>query len=295
MINRVTHTTIQRSTLANLQVNLSRMADLQAQMSSGKKINVASDDPAGASDSMRLRNEQRTAVQYARNADNGNSWLTMVDAALQNSTTALRRARDLTVQGTNGAMGATSREALAVEIEGIRDTLIEQANTTYMGRSVFAGTSNAGFAFDEATYQFTGTAGSAVERRIASQTAVRVDSDGGAVFGDGPNSVFALLDKVAADLRDPTADPSANLNAIDERMNAFVTELSGVGARQKQVLTAQQKIQEQVQMAKSQLSAVEDIDIAEVILELQMQEVAYQGALGAAAKVLQPSLMDFLR
>jgi len=46
---------------------------------------------------------------------------------------------------------------------------------------------------------------------------------------------------------------------------------------------------------KSQLSGVEDIDLAKIIMELQMQEVAYQGALGAASKVIQPSLQDFLR
>ena len=46
---------------------------------------------------------------------------------------------------------------------------------------------------------------------------------------------------------------------------------------------------------KTQLSGIEDIDLAEVILELQMQEVAYKGALGAAGKVLQPTLLDFLR
>ena len=158
MIPRVTQQTVQRQTLANLQGNLTAMAALQGQMSSGKRINAPSDDPAGASDMLRLRSEQRTIAQHTRNAADGGSWLTTVDTALQSSLGQLRRARDLTVQGGNGALGPTSREALATEIEGLRSSLLDQANASYLGRTVFAGTSNAGVAFDETTYMFTGSA-----------------------------------------------------------------------------------------------------------------------------------------
>lgn len=298
MIGRVTHQTIQRSTLGNLQLNLDAMADLQAKMSGGKRITLPSDDPAGTSDALRLRAEKRAAEQYARNADDGNAWLTTVDTALQGSVAHLRRARDLTVQGTNGAMGTAAREALAVEIEGLRDALVEQSNASYLGRSVFAGTSDAGQAFSGSAgtppYTFSGASGATVDRRISAQTTVRVDADGAAVFGEGAASVFALLDQVAATLRSGT-DPQSHLDAIDTRMGKMLEQLSDVGARQNRVMTAQVELKSTQQGLRTQLSSVEDLDLAEVILELQMQEVSYQGALGAASKVLQPSLMDFLR
>lgn len=293
MIPRVTHLTVQRQTLSNLQGNLTSMADLQAKLSSGKKITVPSDDPAGASDVLRLRGEQRALTQYARNATDGDSWLTTVDAALQSSMTAMRRARDLSIQGGNGGLGPTSREALAAEIEGVRDTLMDQANASYAGRSVFAGTSDAGRAF-QPDYSWTGTAGASVDRRVGDATTVRVDADGSAVFGEGATSVFALLDQVAATLRSG-GDSTTHLNAIDDRMDAMLTELSSVGARQNQVGSAQTSIVSNQLTTKTQLSGIEDIDLAQTILDIQMQEVAYNGALGAAAKVLQPSLMDFLR
>ncbi|MDC7123538.1 flagellin, partial [Cellulomonas fimi] len=195
--------------------------------------------------------------------------------------------------GGNGGLGATSREALAAEIEGVRDSLMDQANASYAGRSVFAGTSDAGRAF-RADYTWTGTAGATVDRRVGDATTVRVDGDGSAVFGEGAGSVFALLDQVAATLRSG-ADPTTHLNAIDDRMDAMLTELSSVGARQNQVGSAQTSIVSNQLTTKTQLSGIEDIDLAQTILDIQMQEVAYQGALGAAAKVLQPSLMDFLR
>lgn len=293
MINRVTHQTVQRSTLGNLQQNLSTMADLQAKMSSGKNINLPSDDPAGASDMLRLRGEQRAQTQFARNADDGNGWLTTVDSALTSSLATMRRARDLVVQGGNGGLGATSREALAAEVDGLRAALLEQANTSYLGRSVFAGTSGAGVAFT-ADYAFTGTPGSSVERRVAENTTVRVDADGAAVYGEGADSVFALLETVSATLRSG-GDVTTHLTAMDSRFESMLTQVSGVGARQNRVQDAQSTLLETQQSTKAQLSAIEDVDLAGIILELQMQEVAYQGALGAAGKVLQPTLMEFLR
>jgi flagellar hook-associated protein 3 FlgL len=299
VIGRVTQQTIQRSTLANLQLNLSTMADMQAKMSSGKKITVPSDDPAAASDLLRLRGEQRAQTQYARNADDGNSWLTTVDTAIQSSVSVLRRARDLTVQSGDAALGATSREALATEIEGVRDSLLAQANTTYLGRQVFAGTSDKGAAFatDPAgvPYTWTGTPNAPVERRVGPVTQVRVDVDGKAAFGSGAGSVFALLDQVATALRTPGADATAFIGQIDTHMDNMLTQLSGVGARQNQVSDAQSDLLTAQLTTKTQLSGIEDIDLADTILQLQSQHVAYQGALGAAAKVLQPTLLDFLR
>lgn len=297
MITRVTHQTVQRSTLANLQVNLSKMADLQGRLSGGKNITKPSDDPAGTALTLQLRAERRAAEQAARNADDGNSWLTVIDSALQTSVATLRKARDLTVQGANtGAMGQTAREAIAVEIEGLRDALLAEANTSYLGRSVFAGTGNTGAAFTDGAggYAWEGFDGGVVERRLAPGTTVRVDVDGRAAFGEGADSVFRLLDDIAADLR-AGVNVGPRLDAIDDRLSAMLGELGSVGARHKQVMTAQEAIQKQLQDLDASISGIEDIDIAATIVELQSQEVAYQAALGATARVLQPSLMDFLR
>ncbi|MDT0165156.1 flagellin [Actinotalea sp. AC32] len=299
MINRVTHQTVQRSTLANLQLNLDRMSGLQGSLSSGKLITKPSDDPSGTAKAMQFRAEQRAAEQAARNAADGSSWLTTADTALQTSLAGLRRARDLTVQGAStGVLNPTAREALALEVEGLRDALLSQANTSYIGRSVFAGTSDADTAFTGPTgtppYTWTGTAGATVERRLAPDTTVRVDVDGRAAFGEGDDSVFAVLDRIATDLR-AGADVNPRLNEIDTRMTAMLGEIAGVGSRQNQVLSAQDRIEKTLVDLKGSIAAVEDIDLAATLVDLQAQEVSYQAALGAASRVLQPSLLDFLR
>jgi len=304
-IGRVTHFTVRNSTLNNVQANLQRMSQLQAQMSSGYKINRASDDPSGTADVLRIQSDQQQLDQYSRNAADGEAWLTTVDSALATSLSSLRKARDLTVQGGNGALGTNSRIALAQEIEGVRDALLAQANTTYLGRPVFAGTT-AGPAFagpdgvptttpPTAPYTFGGEPAGAVTRTVASGTTIRVDTEGAAVFGTGAGSVFALLDQIATTLRTTDDDPNGNLTAIDGFLDRMTTEVASVGARQNQVDAAQDLIGENQITAKTRLGAIQDVDIAQIVLDLGSQEVAYKGALSAAAKVLQPTLLDFLR
>lgn len=299
MINRVTQQTVQRSTLANMQANLARAADLQARMSSGKTITKPSDDPAGAARAMALRSDKVAANQATRNADDGITWLGTTDDAMQGSITALRSARDLVVQASSsGSVGASSREAIATAIDGIRASLLDFANTTVQGRPVFAGTTSDGVAFDDGTsatpYAWHGVAGATVDRRVSPNATVRVDTDGTAAFGQGANSVFALLDNISADLRG-TAEVSPRLAEVDTKLNGMLSQVANVGIRYKQVDDAKTAIAAKVQATTSSISGIEDIDLPETIMELNMQQVAYQGALGAAAKVLQPTLMDFLR
>lgn len=293
MIDRVTSLTIQRSTLANLQNNLTSMARLQAQMSSGKKLQRPSDDPAVAGEAMHLRATGRQLSQYTRNAADGDSWLATVDSALIASLATMRRVRELVITSGDGGLGPASREALAVEVTELRGDLLSQANSRYQGRTVFAGTSDAGVAFD-AAYTWTGSPGAGVERRIGATTTIRVDTDGSAVFGEGAGSVFALLDGIATDLH-ANQNVTDRLDAIDARMEALLSAAASNGSRQRVLQSVGTALSTQALTVKTQLQAAEDIDLAEVIMDLQLQEVAYQGALGAGARVLQPSLLDFLR
>ena len=164
MIQRVTHETIQRSTLRNLQTNLSAVSRLQGQMSSGTKIQVPSDDPSGTGQALSLRATTSQLAQYQRNGQDGDSWLTTVDSALTTALGYVRNARDLVVQSGDAGLGQSSLNALADSIDGLKSGLLAQANSRYQGRNVFAGTSDASGAFSVDTsgatpvYTWTGSA-----------------------------------------------------------------------------------------------------------------------------------------
>lgn len=276
-----------------LQSNLARMAELQEQGTSGRRLTRASTDPSAAADALSIRNQQATTKQYERNIQDGDSWLTTIDATLTTVTDVMQRARDLVLQGASDTASPKAREAIAVELEGLRDELLRQSNTTYLGRTVFAGTSDEGAAFRD-DYTFTGTPGATVERRIGTDSTVRVDIDGTAVFGNGPGSVFALLDTAAADLRANTST-SAHIDTMDKRMEAVLTQHTTVGARQNQLERATDTNLGTQTTLEVRRATIEDADIAEIAIDLQLKQVAYQATLGIGAQILQPSLMDYLR
>jgi len=293
MISRVTNQTLMTSAQRNLQTGMARLAALQSQASSQKAITKPSDDPTGTGDSMRVRAQQRATEQYARNVDNGNGWLTMGDSALTASEGILNRVRDLTVQGANEAtLTPAAREAIAAELDGLKSELLAQANTKFQGRSVFAGNSDAGAAF-AADYSFSGAPNSAVQRRIGADSTVRVDADGAALFGTGSGSAFALIDTISADLRSGVP-VNTHLDAVQSRLDTVITGHSELGTRHAQILKAEDSLMTLSGTLEAQRSGIEDVDLSTVLLDLKLQEVSYQTALAVTARVLQPTLMDFL-
>jgi len=299
---RITSQAMVRSALQNLQANMNRLSELQDKASSQRAINRPSDDPIATASAIRVKGEQRALDQYQRNIDDGNGWMATVESSLASVTQLMNRVRDLTVQGANdGAMSPDAKEAIAVELESLRDELLAKANSTYQGRTVFAGNSDAGVAFDAVPpYGFSGTASDSVQRRIDANTTVRVDADGSSVFGTGTDpesdevSVFALIDTIAAELR-AGVNVSERIAQIDTRMGAIREQQAVVGARQAQLQHAEETNMDRSVSLEAQRSGIEDVDLARVILDLQVQQNTYQAALAVTSRVLQPTLMDFLR
>lgn len=295
---RITQQSIAMRTYDNLQASLARSARLQDQLSSGQQLSRPSDAPGQAASAMQIRGSLRTTEQYVRNADDASAWLVVADSALQGASSALLRARDLAVQGSSsGSQSLQAREAIADEIRQIRAGLLQTANTQYLGRPVFGGTVAGGAAFQETAgvVTYAGDAGT-VERRLGPNAQVRVDVSGTAAFGADGTNVFDVLEQLAVDLEtDPPGPVSASITAIDSARDAVIAQLSDVGARTNRVDSLKQIGDSQVIELRANLSELENIDLPATIVQLQMQEVAYEAALGATARVLQPSLLDFLR
>lgn len=297
---RITQQTIASRTYDNLQASLARSSRLQEQLSSGQQLSRPSDAPGQAAAAMQLRSSLRTTEQYVRNAADATAWLTVADSSLQGVSTSLQRARDLAVQGANdGALSLQARQGLADEVRQVRAGILQLANTQYLGRPVFGGTAAGGVAFvqDAVTgvVTYAGDAGT-VDRRLGPNAQVRVDVSGTAAFGPDGTNVFDVLEQLAVDLEsDPAGPVGASITALDTARDALIAQLADVGARTNRVDTLRGIGDRQVLELRTSLSEVESIDLPATIVQLQMQEVAYQAALGATARVLQPSLLDFLR
>jgi len=293
-ITRVTHGSTVAAAQRNLQTAMHRLASVQDKAATLKEISRPSDNPGAAAEAMSVRGAQRAADQHSRNVDNANGWLTTADSALSTATNLLHQVRDLAMSGANqGVLPQSARDALAVQLENLHGELLGAANSRYMGRSVFAGTSDAAAAFG-ADGSFNGIANSEVTRRVGENTTVRVDADGAAAFGEGPDSVFATVQSLAADLR--AGNPiGARLAEVDAHLRSVLATQATIGATHASVLRAENSLADQKVTLEARRSGLEDADLATVALDLQTQELAYRAALAASAKVIQPSLMDYLR
>jgi flagellar hook-associated protein 3 FlgL len=297
MIGRVTQRSIATHTLAGLQGNLSRMAEIQQQLSSGKQISRPSDSPTGTVAAMQMRGEIRDNEQWSRNAADGIGWLGTIDQALTSSMASARRARDLTLTGLNsGALSANAAEALAAEVDQIREGLMGFANTRYLDRPVFGGTTGGAQAYD-ASGTYVGPAVSPpILRTVGANATVRVDQTGPEVFGPAGADVFKVLDDISAALRSGNqAALSTGLGDLDTAMNRISGKLAEVGAGYNRLEQMQSAADDRVISLKTSLSDVEDIDLPATIVELNLAQVAQQAALAATQRVITPSLADFLR
>jgi flagellar hook-associated protein 3 FlgL len=291
---RVTERSLADSTMRGLQSNLSRLGSLQQQLSSGKLISRPSDSPTGTIAAMQLRSDLRQLQQYARNADDGKGWLNTVDGALTGAIGLVHQVRSLTLQGmSSGSADAGARSALATEVDQLRESLLSLGNTTYLNRPVFGGTVAGPNAFDPAG-SYVGDAGQ-VTRTVGAGVKVRVDSPAAAAFGSGPTQLFAVLSQISTDLRNNPAGLGTDLDALDTSTGLMQAQLADVGARYNRLVQLGQAATDRAIDLRANLSDVEDIDLPKTIMELQLQQTAYQVALSATAKVVQPSLQDFLR
>jgi flagellar hook-associated protein 3 FlgL len=269
----------------------------QRQLATGKRLFQGSDDVAGMEQALRLRADLALRRQEQRNADDGTAFVEMADARLDSLTTELQRARELAVLGATGTANPAEQEAMAAEIDSILLSAVGTANARHQGRALFAG-----FAGGDAVAQVAGAwtylgDDGAVYRRVSDTEMVAVNVTGDDLFGFAAGSdVFTTLESLGAALgAGDRATIEASITALDGALGRVGTARATIGAAANRLESARFRSQAQQVTLSTQLSTIEDADMASAIMELQMQEVAYQAAQGALARALQPSLTSFLR
>lgn len=314
-IFRTTQGVLANQVLENLQASMERMQHYHMQLSSGKRVAKPSDDPSSAVASMLYRSDKTRNEQYVRNAQDGSGWLGMSDNTLMTLSDQLGRIRDLVLQGVNGTQDDQSRAAIAREIRTTKDTIIGLANTTYQDRPIFSGTANpGGLSPALPTYALDGTFNGnnePVYRTIGPGAQVQVNLTGPSVFGTpGADDLWSLIDdvvsrlesgdqnevnKLAADWVSGGANVPSDLSRLDSFRVNIQNSLSEIGARLHRVDQMKDAAGSKLLTIEAGISNMENADLAKTITDMNLQSAAYQAALSATARVIQTSLVDFLR
>jgi flagellar hook-associated protein 3 FlgL len=281
-----------------LGASLGRVQTLQGQVATGQRITKLSDDPVGATTGLRLRGQETDWAAYQRTADDARAILGTADAALQSATSLVARVKDLAISARNGTYGPSERKAIAQEIQQVRDQLADTANTQYMGRAVFGGHQAQAVTQVDGKWQWASDTAAPVRRQVSPAVTMDVAVDGRKAFGglDGTKSVFGVLDDLAASIEaGHTEGIVAGQTAIASRFDALTATLGEVGAMQNRVDAATQLGRSILEQVRTQRSQVEDVDLAEAMMQLNAAATGYQASLAAIAKGDMPSLASFLR
>lgn len=282
------------TSVANVRAAAERLATMQDQLSSGKRITNAADDPDGTVAAMGLRSQLARSSQYALAGHDALARLSTADSAYSQSVSVLQSARTLVVQALNtGASSGTSTTAIAQQLDGLRTTLISLANTSYNGEPLFGGTTGGDVAYD-ASGTYVGDTGGA-QRAVGPRSVATVSAVGTDVFGSGANDVFATLAGLADRVRAGTPLSGSDLDALDAAVDRVGTAQAAAGTTYQQVQTGlTARLSGDVALT-SRLSDVENVDLAEVAVRTAAANTAYQAALQTTATVNRQSLLDFLR
>jgi flagellar hook-associated protein 3 FlgL len=297
---RVTTGMLQRNILADLNRQTTALTRTQDKLSSGKEISRPSDDPAGASKALMLREGLRGTQQYQRNVTDGISAADATETSLSSMSDLVQTARELVVQAGNDSYDATSRASIKTQILQIADALKEQANTKFAGRFLFSGTKTDTAPYASGTDTYQGDTGG-VAREIGPGVSVNINTTADSILGGGQaagdDKLLAVLHDVADHLDADDADSlrGTDLTRIDANLDNLSQVRANNGALTNRLESAQTRLASVEEITTKGLSNVEDVDYGKAMIDFSTQSAAYQAALKAGANMVQSSLMDFLR
>ena len=281
----------------------SKLLKTQLQLSSGKRVNNPSDDPAGAARILDLQQGAAITRQYQANILAGQSRLELEDAVLASVTNSLQRARELAVGGLNGTQSIEDRTAMAKEIRQITDEVMALANTKDAnGDYLFSGfqTQTAPFSTNgSGTYTYSGDQGQRF-LQVGPTRQVSVGDSGLAVFmkipdgaGTGFQDVFTSLYNLATDLEANTPN-SRSLTELDNAIENILGVRAQAGARLNAIDREREVNDSMLFELEKARSAVEDIDFAEAASRLSRQSLVLEAAQQSFIRVQNLSLFNFL-
>lgn len=282
-----------RTVLNDLMINRDRLATLQQQLSSGFTINRPSDDPGGTVTVMQARSTIAEIEQFRTNALLGEDWLRATESVLNEVSDALSRLRELAIRGAGDTLPDGSRYAVGQEIEGIVDHLLSLANTRHAGRYLFAGhhtrTEPMSLEGDEIVY--AGDDG-ALEYEVGPGIRLTVNVAGDRVFMDMLDTGLSVGDAVREGNNEEIDGLLEEIDAAEDEVLAVRAQLGG---RINRLELSQRRLEETELSMTRLISHTRDADMAELLMRLANAEQAYQVSLATGARILPPTLLDYLR
>jgi flagellar hook-associated protein 3 FlgL len=307
---RVTTSTIFDRITTQLGQQQARLAQTQERISTGRNYLKPSDAPDQVAALDRLESSVRKADQYLKNIAAVNDKLSLQELAITAVNDDLIRAKELLIQGANGTLDKTTKEALAIELDSIYNNLISVGNAkdtdgSYLFSGFIQGVPPFSAGNDPLVGEFTDFfAGNDAIQRVAIDDgyAVDVGLPGSRLFSGFSDStgissnIFKVTKAAIAALRSNDADSIResieNLNNSLEHVNV---KLAQVGSKMGVTETQTRVLDERTLTLESMISSVKDLDYVSAVTELKNQSLALQAGQSSFAQISSLSLFNYIK
>jgi flagellar hook-associated protein 3 FlgL len=283
--------------LNGLQTNLQFEDQALQQIASGQKLNSLSDNPAAAASLVNLRMESDSDTQYLQNITSLTGSLNVADSALSSVVEALTTAQSVGVEGGDGTLNSSDRQALAQQIQGIQQEILGLANTSYNGQYLFSGTATAtqpyvadASAASGVTYKGNDKTNSV---EISPGQAMPINLPGSQIFSNATTNVFQSLQDLYNALN-TNGDIASATTEVQNALNYVSTQQTFYGNSVDRLNNAQTFLtQQQTQLTETESSTL-DADMATAVTDLSQAQTTQQALLDAGANISQLDLFDYL-
>ncbi len=296
---RITNNLIQQSSLANIQRNLKQIHAAQERVSSGMRMQRASDDPIGAGESMRTRSSLRALEQYRRGIQTAVSRVDAEEHALDQLGGLMIRARELATRYASDTADADARRTGRIEVEGLLRQAVALGNSRHNGEYLFGGV-DAGTRPYKVTEAAEGLG--FLSREPSGHREVQVSEHQRVVANHNGREVFDESG-VLSSLRDLAAALGANdveaVRSVMGELDGAFDEVQGllgeVGSRSNLLQVTAANLDALEVNLLTLKSDVEEVDIEKAITELVGRQTSFQAALLATSQVMNLTLANYLR
>lgn len=332
---RVTNQMMSRNVVNNIQNNMSKLDKTNDKLSKGTKINTPGDDPTGAVKSMAYKTTLNEINKFSNNAQNAKNFLNYTDVALGQVGDVIQRVRELTVQATTETFEQTARDSTAAEVNELIDQVVSISSSKIGDKYIFSGFNTLEQPFvvkrGKDLMKEEGIEPSLVDvngqkrENVNFENIVRVDYKGddgkllaevdkgivveynvpgNRVFTNKNNNLIDTMIRLRNEiLKGNTVEDKANstttvngeLGNLDKALDLVLKSRSEVGAKMKRMDEVDQRLRDNKLSITDLLSKTIDTDITETINDLKVQESVQRMSLSVGAKIIQPTLVDFLR
>jgi flagellar hook-associated protein 3 FlgL len=284
--------------VANIQQSQVSLQTALQEVSTGKRVNLPSDDPGASAGMVQNTIETGEVDQYTQNVSGVLSRVESASSALSSVVTSLTQAVSLGTEGANGTNNASDLTSLAAEVNGILTSVVSEANTSVSGSYLFGGTSTATpFTADSASstgYTYNGNS-DVNSVAIGDNLSIPVNVSGSQIFTNSSNNVLGALSNLATALTGgDSATISTATSAVTSALN-YVSQQQVFYSNTEQQLNSQTTaLQADTVTLASQENNLIGVDMAQAATQLSQAETDNNAALAAAAKVLPNSLLNYL-